>query len=113
MKTIKDVKKDFLFWIYEYEEGINTENSNKSNKAHKKLHSIYKECKNSDFEDIFYSLLGDKNENVRLWAAVFTLNHKSEAAEKVLEELIKLPSITSLTAEMTLVVWRRGELNLL
>lgn len=48
---------------------------------------------------------------VRLWSACYWLPVNEQEWIDILEEIIKNPGINSLTAEMTLSEWRKGNLK--
>jgi hypothetical protein len=83
-----------------------------ANKLHKSLHKFYKFNLENNRVEIFKQFLNHESENVRLWAAIFTLKFDSKAAEKTLEKLV-LESNIRMTAEMTLKLWRQGKLDLI
>ncbi|MEX2568339.1 MAG: hypothetical protein WD431_20505 [Cyclobacteriaceae bacterium] len=63
--------------------------------------------------EVFSQLLDAVDENVKLWAATFTFKVKPDLAQKSLEKLTKLPSITGLSAKTTLLhLWKEGKLHL-
>jgi len=97
----------------EHGKAISVGDHKKANKLHKKLQSLYNFAKEQSQTEVFSELLNTSDENVRLWAATFTLKVFPDLAQKALEELAVSSSITGLTAKTTLHLWREGKLNLL
>lgn len=113
MMTKDIIKEIFLFETIEYGKAIAIGDHKKANKLHKKIHALYNNAKKSGQTELFGELLSESDENVRLWAAIFTLKVSPEVAEKVLKDLTKLPTITAMSAEMSLDLWKKGMLHLL
>lgn len=113
MITRDKIKEDFLSEAIEHGKAIATGNNKKANKLHKKLHNLYSKAKEQNIVNVFEELLNKDDENVRFWAATFSLGSSPELAEKSLERLTELNSITGLSAKTTLQLWKDGKLNLL
>lgn len=111
--TRENIKDKFLAEAIEHGKATAIGDFKKSNKIHKKIQALYNKAKEQNQTDIFSEFLDENNENVRLWAAIFTLQTFPKLAEKTLVSLINLPSITGLTAKTTLHLWKEGKLNLL
>lgn len=111
--TREEIRIQFVIEATEHGKAISVGDNKKANKIHKKLQSLYNLAKEQSQAEIFSELLNTSDENVRLWAAIFTLKIFPDLALKTLEELTALSSITGLTAETTLHLWREGKLNLL
>lgn len=84
-----------------------------ANRLHKKLMKLYQKAKKIGKQHLFLEFLNDDNEGVRLCAATFSLHSNPELALQCLGDLAKLPTITSMQAEMILKLWDKGELELL
>lgn len=113
MITRENIKDSFLAEAIKHGKAIAEGDHKKANKLHKKIQSLYKEAKDSNQVDLFGELLNESDENVRLWAATFTLKFSPDTAEKTLVSLSKLSSIIGLSAKTTLEMWKQGMLNLL
>ena len=70
-------------------------------------------AKKQNVVNVFEEFLNEDDENVRFWAATFSLSSSPELAEKSLAKLTELSSITGLSAKTTLHLWKEGKLNLL
>lgn len=104
---------DFLSYAVEHGKAISSGDYVKANKFHKKLHNLYCTAKKENLIVIFKESLDYNNESVRLWAATFLLKTSPDIAEKCLQELTGLKTITGLSARTTLDIWKKGLLNLL
>lgn len=113
MITRDKIKEDFLSEALEHSKTIATGDHKKANKLHKKLHSLYGKAKEQGIIDVFEEFLNESDENVRLWAATFSLSSSPELAEKSLKKLTELSTITGLSAKTTLNLWKDGKLDLL
>lgn len=116
METVterKKLKEKFLVEATEHGQAIAIGDHKKANSIHKKIQNLYKKAKEKNQIDVFAEMLNEEDENVRLWAAIFTLKTSTEVAEKVLQELTKLTSITGLTARTILQLWKEGKMDLL
>jgi len=111
--TREELRNNFVNVATEHGKAISIGDHKKANKLHKELQSYYNLAKEQNQADVFGELLNSTDENVRLWAATFTLKVFPVLAQKVFEELTELSSITGLTAKTTLQLWREGKLNLL
>ena len=109
----KKVKEKFLVEATEHGKAVAIGEHKKANAIHKKLQTLYKKAKEQNIADVFGEMLNDENENVRLWSAIFSLKTEPVIAEKALQELTKLTSITGLTAKTTLHIWKEGKMDLL
>lgn len=113
MITRDKIKEDFLSEAIEHGKAIAIGNSTKANKLHKKLHTLYNKAKEQNIINVFEELLNEDDENVRIWAATFSLSSSPELAEKALGKLTELNSITGLSAKTTLHLWKEGKLDLI
>lgn len=116
METVMErekIKEKFLVDATEHGQAIAVGDHKKANSIHKKLQNLYSKAKEKNQADIFGEMLNEEDENVRLWAAIFTLKTSTAIAEKALLELTKLPTITGLTAKTTLHLWKEGKMDLL
>lgn len=113
MITRENIKEKFLNDATEHGRAIAIGDHKKANKIHKRIQSLYNQAKELNQVDIFSELLNEVDENVRLWAATFTLKVFPDLAEKALIKLSTLSTITGLTAKTTLRLWKEGKLNLL
>lgn len=109
---MEDIKTKFLVEATEHGNAIAVGDYKKANKIHKKLNVLYSKIKEDNQLGVFADLLNENNENVKLWAAIFSLKSSPDIAEKVLEKLTELSSITGLTAKTTLQLWKEGKLDL-
>ena len=112
MITREKIKEIFLVDSAEHGLAYSNGNYKKANRLHKKLHDLYNLAKKQNQVDIFSELLNDVNENVRIWAAIFTLKYNPEIAEMVLRKLATESNI-KMDAELTLKLWQEGKLELL
>ena len=116
METIierDDLKRKFLLDAIEHGKAIDIGDYKAANKIHKKLTALYNKAKNSNQINVFSEMLNEQNENVRLWAATFTLKYSPVLAEKTLFELSASPTIRGVGAKTTLALWKENRLNLL
>jgi len=113
MITRENIKAQFVAEAIEHGKLLAEGDRKKANKVHKKIQALYNLAKEQDQVDVFSELLGEADENVRLWAATFTLKKFPDLAEKSLKELSALSGITGLSAKTTLHLWKEGQLNLL
>jgi hypothetical protein len=113
MTTRKNIKERFLTDAIEHGKAMAEGDYKKANKLHKKLHTLYKNAKDSNQVDVFSESLNESDENIRLWAATFTLKFSPDIAEKTLLSLSNLSSIAGLSAKTMLEMWKQGMLNLL
>lgn len=113
MMTKDNIKTKFLIEAIEWGKAIAVGDKKNVNKLHKKIQDLYTKAKELNHTNVFSELLSYPDENVRLWAATFTLKSFPDLAERTLEDLSKLTSITGLSAKTTLDLWRQGMLNLL
>jgi hypothetical protein len=111
--TREEIKNRFEIEATEHGKAISIGDHKKANKLHKELQSSYNLAKEQGQIEIFSELLDTSDENIRLWAATFTLKILPDLAQKSLERLTELTSITGLTAKTTLHLWKEGKLNLL
>ncbi|MGG5578833.1 DUF2019 domain-containing protein [Myroides sp. C15-4] len=112
MMTKENIKTKFLIETIEWGKAIAVGDKKKANKLHKKIQDLYNKAKELNHTNVFSELLSEPDESVRLWAATFTLNLFPDLAERTLEDLSELTSITGLSAETTLDLWRQGMLDL-
>jgi len=111
--TREEIRTHFVIKAAEHGKAISVGDHKKANKIHKRLQTLYNLSKEQSQTEVFSELLDASDENVRLWAATFTLKVFPDLAQKALEDLTELSSITGLTAKTTLHLWREGKLNLL
>ena len=111
--TREYIKSRFLTEAIEHGKAIAIGDHKKANKLHKKLQALYNQAKDQSQTEVFSELLDAVDENVKLWAATFTLKVNPDLAQKSLEKLAELPSITGLSAKTTLHLWKEGKLDLL
>ncbi|MCB9235034.1 MAG: DUF2019 domain-containing protein [Bacteroidia bacterium] len=109
----ENIKHNFLAEAIDHGKAIAEGDNIKANKLHKKIQTLYKKAKESNQVDLFSELLNDSDENVRLWAATFSLKVFPDKAEKELLSLSNSTSIIGLSARTTLDMWKKGMLNLL
>jgi hypothetical protein len=109
----ESIKEKFLSEAVEYGKAIALGDHKKANKIHKKLQILYSQAKEQNHADVFSELLNGVDENVKLWAATFTLKVFPDLAQRALEDLSKLSTITGLSTKTTLHLWKEGKLNLL
>ncbi len=105
--------EEFLAYVAKHGHAISLGDHDKANKIHKSLQSLYNTAKEENLSNVFEELLNEEDENVRLWAATFTLKVSPGIAEKTLQELTGSKGITGLTAKTTLQLWKLGLLNTL
>ena len=113
MMTRNKIKEDFLTQAIEHGKALAIGDHKKANKLHKKLQSLYNIAKEQVLVNVSEELLNEDDENVRLWAATFSLGSSTDLAEECLEKLTKSTSITGLSAQTTLHLWKDGKLDLL
>jgi hypothetical protein len=113
MITRENIKDRFLSAAIEHGQAIAIGDHRKANKIHKKVQSLYNQAKEQNQADVFSELLNEEDESVRLWAATLSLRVLPMIAEKALEKLTELTTITGLSAKTTLLLWKEGKLNLL
>ncbi|WP_422079429.1 hypothetical protein [Ulvibacterium sp.] len=116
METIESqdsILENFAHYAIEHGIAIGDGNHKKANKMHKFLTNIYIKANENSRSAYFLDYLDHVNENVRLWAAIFSLKIDAKAAESSLNNLSKLSTITGLTAQTTLSMWKDGKLDLI
>jgi hypothetical protein len=113
MDTKEKIKERFVIYATERGNALSIGDYKKANKLHKKLHDLYNQAKEQNLSEVFMEFLNDKNENIKLWAATFTLKTEPDLAKKTLKVLSESTHIVGLSAETTLVLWQEGKLNLL
>ena len=111
--TKEKIKEKFLNEAIDHGNAISEGNGTKANKIHKKIQALYSRAKELEESCVFCELLDNSSENVRLWAATFTLKTSPDLAEQCLINLSKSPTITGLSAKTTLILWKQGKLSLL
>lgn len=112
MITKEKIKEQFLVQAIEHGIAYSNGDYKKANKIHKKLHELYKKTNQNGFGDVFSEFINNEDENVRLWAAIFTLKTDEKIAIMVLNKLSKDSNI-KMTAKVTLQLWEEGKLNLI
>ena len=113
MMSDNQILKTFIAQATEHGLAIAEGDHKKANKLHKKIQALYDQAKKDDITHLFEQLLKDNNENVRLWAATFSLKSSPQLAEETLNNLTELTTITGLSAKTTLQLWNQGKLSLL
>jgi hypothetical protein len=111
--TREDIKADFLSEALAHGKALSNGDYKGANRIHKRLQVLYKVAKKQNQIDVFSELLEENDENVRLWAATFTIEILPELAENVLINLAELSTITGLSAKTVLNLWKENKLNLL
>lgn len=111
--TEEKIREEFFEMASRHHSTILEGGSKYANRLHKKLMKLYQKAKKIGKHQLFLEFLNNHNEGVRLWAASFSLNSHPELAVGCLNDLAKLPTITSMQAEMILKLWDKGELELL
>lgn len=113
MITRERIKEFFLNYAIEHGKALALGDYKKANKIHKKMKILYNQTEMKNWTDVFSECLKESDENVRLWAATFSLKVLPDLAEKSLMDLSELSNIAGLTAKTTLNLWKEGKLNLL
>lgn len=92
-----------------------TENGNykEGNKHYKKIVESAKYLNEYSSLSHLIPLLDNESISVQLWAATFLLKTDEKTAISKLREIEKLINIFSLSAEMTIKMWKEKKLNLL
>jgi hypothetical protein len=87
--------------------------SEKVNRAADVVAAAYRELRRRgiDAQRVLLALLDHPDLAVRGWAGAHALEFAPEQGEQTLEELSQEPTIRGFNAEMTLEVWRKGELR--
>jgi hypothetical protein len=112
MITEQEINQQFLRLADEHGNAYSLGNYKVANKLHKLLHNLYNRAKAHGCQEVFKNMIGNENENIRLWAAIFTLTLYPKLAEATLEQLSQNSHI-KMTAKMTLILWKQGKLNLI
>lgn len=110
--TRNEIKHQFIADSAEHGKAHFIGDYKKANKLHKKLHELYYCAKEQNQADVFSELLNDEDENVRIWAATFTLKVFPVLAEKTLQEIDHSSNINGIDAKTTLRLWKEGKLEL-
>lgn len=113
MMTKENIAEEFVQLALRHGSAIQQGDYKTANKIHRQLQRLYTIAHEMGRPEMFAEFLREEDENVRLWAAVYTLKYNAHTAEEVLNDLSKLKSITALTADTTLKMWKQGLLNLL
>lgn len=116
MKIITD--ESTAFSIFEESAKLHgecTENGNykEGNKHYKEILDSAKYLNQNALLNLLTPLLDSDFVGVQLWTATFLLKTEEKLAISKLREIEKLKNIHSLSAEMTLKMWKEGKLNLL
>jgi hypothetical protein len=84
-----------------------------ANRHHDVIAKIYRELRSRgpSAQSALVPLIHDANDGVRSWAAAHALEFAPERAEPVLEKLAAGSGLVGFAAEMTLEMWRKGELK--
>lgn len=93
MEEKEIMKEDFIKYVLEHANAEKEGNSKKANRIHKKIATLYQKAKEKGYIDIFHSLLDCKNEDIRIWAASFSLKTEPRKARKALVKLTHSKSI--------------------
>jgi len=110
--TEEKIREEFLEIASRHHLTIFEGESKYANRLHKKLMKLYQKAKKVGKQHLFIEFLNDDNEGVKLWAASFSLHSNPDSARQCLEDLAKLPTITSMQAKLILKLWEKGELEL-
>lgn len=113
MISRENIKEKFLNEAAEHGKAIAVGDHKTANEIHKKIQALYNQAKEQNQSDVFSELINNVNENVRLWAATFSLKVFPDLAEGTLMDLSELSSITGSSAKTILHLWKGGKLNLL
>jgi hypothetical protein len=84
-----------------------------ANKQHDIIAAIYREIRKRgiDAQSALLALLDHDEPPVRMWAAAHALEFAPARGEAVLTDLLSEEGLEAFNAEMTLEVWRAGELR--
>ena len=111
--NINDRLDDYKKFSIKYGEGIKSFDSEKANKYHKKLDSLYQEFKAAGILELLKKFLSDEDDFVVINAAVGTLKIDEETAVKALKRIMEKDNMASITASTCLMMWEDNELELL
>ncbi len=111
-KEIEELIDEYKLNAAKHGDTIKEGNYKVGNKCYDKLMIALNRIKEYGDEgnEALLSLTDDENDSVRCWSACHSLKYNEEKAVKTLEEIQKQKGIISLSAEMTLSEWRKGNL---
>jgi hypothetical protein len=109
---MEDIKDKFFALAIEHGNAINKGDSKKANNLHSKIMKLYKKLKEQNNYFPFLDGIKQENESIRHWSSVFLIRYDPALAEENLNELVRLNSIISLNAQLTLDLWKKNLLNL-
>jgi hypothetical protein len=93
-------------------EGTAATNAREANRAHARLHRVYKELiASAHGKTAISSLVTHENPKVRLWSAAHSLAWNEPAARATLEQLKHFDDLLGFEAEMTLREFDAGRLS--
>lgn len=86
-----------------------------ANKSYDEVLSTFRKIRESSdsWQDAMIQLTHHAEPYVRLWSATHTLIIDAPNGENVLQELMVLPGMIGLSAEMTLIEWKKGSLEII
>ncbi len=80
-----EIHTNFVRLVIAHGDAFAEGNSKGANKLHKELHALYNQVTELEQLEVFINLATSNDENIRLWAAIFTLKIIPEISESVLE----------------------------
>jgi hypothetical protein len=110
--TVVELVEQYREAAAESSSSMRTIDPQKANRAHDRLHQIYKILRQSpEGRQAIAALLDDPNPEVRCWAAAHSLEWSPLRARRVLEELSKRDDLLGFEALMTLQEFDAGRLS--
>ena len=118
MTDLSDTPLDELIQMYrenaaEHGRGTNVRNHILTNDAYFHLSEVFRELRRRNGEALMHllPLLADDDVWVKLWTAAHALTFAPDKGEEVLAALAASEDVAGFEAEMTLEMWRKGELE--
>jgi DNA-directed RNA polymerase subunit F len=109
--TVEELVEQYREAVAEHS-SMSTIDPQKANRAHDRLHQIYKILRQSPAgRQAIAALLDDPNPEVRCWAAAHSLEWSPLRARRVLEELSKRDDLIGFEALMILQEFDAGRLS--
>jgi hypothetical protein len=114
LNLLKNLEAIYITSCIEHDEGTESGDYRKANRAAKKIYATVTELKKNNKLEFLFRLLDHENESVKLWSSSYLLDiDQDEQAITTLKSLIGIPkSLVSFSAKVTLDEWQKGTLRM-
>jgi hypothetical protein len=114
MMSLKEMREKYADAASEHGRAMEVGDHRTANRCHDIIVRVKKDLYSAGSAglEILENLMLEQDPGVRTWAATHMLEHLSDRAEQVLEEVARQKTIVGLCADTTLKEWRRGRLHL-